>query len=64
MRNRNVDQGIANVDYVLSDKDRLGVKYYVQNNPTTNPFGAVGCAARISATTFGRQPGGVASTTR
>ena len=36
-----VDQGIANVDYVLSDKDRLGVKYYVQDNPTTNPFGAV-----------------------
>ena len=38
----NVDQGIANVDYVLSDKDRLSVKYYVQDNPTTNPFGAVG----------------------
>ena len=37
-----VDQGIANVDYVVSDKDRLGVKYYVQNNPTTTPFGAVG----------------------
>jgi hypothetical protein len=38
----NVDQGIANVDYVASDKDRLSVKYYVQQNPTTNPFGAVG----------------------
>ena len=25
-----VDQGIANVDYVVNDKDRLGVKYYVQ----------------------------------
>ena len=37
-----VDQGIANVDYVLSDKDRLGVKYYVQTDPTTNPFGAAG----------------------
>jgi hypothetical protein len=37
-----VNQGIANVDYVLSDKDRLGVKYYVQSDPTTNPFGAVG----------------------
>jgi hypothetical protein len=38
----NVDQGIANVDYEISDKDRLGVKYYVQTDPTTNPFGAAG----------------------
>jgi hypothetical protein len=38
----NVNQGIANIDYVLSDKDRLGVKYYVQTDPTTNPFGAAG----------------------
>ena len=40
----NVDQGIANVDYVVSDRDRLSVKYFVQDNPTTNPFGAVGSA--------------------
>jgi len=38
----NVDQGIANFDYVASDKDRVSGKYYVQQNPTTNPFGAVG----------------------
>ncbi|HEX4809959.1 MAG TPA: carboxypeptidase regulatory-like domain-containing protein [Bryobacteraceae bacterium] len=38
----NVDQGIANIDYVASDKDRLSGKYYTQQNPTTNPFGAVG----------------------
>ena len=38
----NVDQGIANVDYVVNDKDRLGVKYYIQDNPTSSPFGAVG----------------------
>jgi hypothetical protein len=37
-----VDQGIASVDYVLSDKDRFSVKYYTQSDPTTNPFGAVG----------------------
>jgi len=37
-----VDQGIANVDYEVSDKDRLGIKYYVQTNPTSNPFGAKG----------------------
>ncbi len=38
----NVDQGIAGIDYVVSSKDRLSGKYYYQNNPTTNPFGAVG----------------------
>ncbi len=38
----NVDQGIAGLDYVLSDKDRLSGKYYYQSNPTTNPFGSVG----------------------
>jgi len=38
----NVDQGIANVDYEISDKDRLGIKYYVQTDPTSNPFGAAG----------------------
>ncbi len=38
----NVDQGIANIDYAVSDNDRLTGKYYYQNNPTTNPFGAVG----------------------
>jgi hypothetical protein len=37
-----VDQGIANIDYILSNKDRLGVKYYIQDNPTTNPFGSIG----------------------
>ncbi len=37
-----VDQGIANIDYAISDKDRLTGKYYVQTNPTNNPFGAVG----------------------
>jgi len=38
----NVDQGIADVDYVVNDKDRLGAKFYVQQNPTVSPFGAVG----------------------
>jgi hypothetical protein len=38
----NVDQGIATVDYNASDKDRLTVKYFIQDDPTTNPFGAVG----------------------
>ena len=38
----NVDQGIGNVDYNVNDMDRLTVKLYYQNDPTTNPFGAVG----------------------
>jgi hypothetical protein len=36
-----VNQGIIDVDYDISDRDRLSVKYYIQDNPTTNPFGAV-----------------------
>ena len=38
----NVNQGIASVDYVLSSNDRLAARYYLQSNPTNNPFGAVG----------------------
>jgi hypothetical protein len=37
-----VNQAIGGVDYVFSPKDRIATKYYFQNNPTTNPFGAVG----------------------
>jgi hypothetical protein len=37
-----VNQGIGNIDYVVSDNDRLTGKYYYQTDPTTNPFGAVG----------------------
>jgi hypothetical protein len=38
----NVDQAIGTVDYVVNDRDRLSAKYYFQNSPTTNPFGAAG----------------------
>ena len=38
----NIDQGVADIDYVLSEKDRISGKYYVQNDPTSSPFGAVG----------------------
>jgi hypothetical protein len=37
-----VDQGIADLDYQVSDRDHLAGKYYIQDNPTTSPFGAVG----------------------
>ncbi len=37
-----VNQGIFGVDYVLSSKDRLSARYYIQSNPTNNPFGSVG----------------------
>ncbi len=38
----NVNQGIANIDYAISDKDRLTGRYYAQSNPTSTPYGAVG----------------------
>jgi len=37
-----VDQGIVDIDYQVNDRNRLSGKYYIQNNPTTSPFGAVG----------------------
>lgn len=37
-----VNQGIANIDYAINQNDRLAVKYFVQDNPTTNPFGSTG----------------------
>ena len=37
-----VDQAIGDIDYVLSDKDRLSGKYYFQRDPTSDPFGAAG----------------------
>ena len=36
-----VNQGSANIDYVVSDRDRLTAKYYIQSDPTTTPFAAV-----------------------
>ena len=50
----NVDQGIANIDYVVSDMDRLTGKYYLQNNPTTNPVRGGRRSARFSAATCRR----------
>ncbi len=37
-----VNQGIFSLDYLVNAKDRLAARYYVQTNPTSNPFGAVG----------------------
>ena len=37
-----VNQGISNIDYAVNERDRLSGKFYIQDNPTTNPFGAVG----------------------
>ena len=35
-----VDQGIIDIDYQVNAKDRLSAKYYIQNDPITNPFGS------------------------
>ena len=59
----NVDQGSANVDYNVSEKDRLSAKYYIQDDPTTNPFGsgsnALGFTQQLSA---GSQVGSIQNT--
>src|SRR5580704_1415041 len=36
-----VNQANGNIDYLVSDKDRLSGKYYFQNDPTTTPFASV-----------------------
>jgi len=59
-----VDQGIANIDYSFSDKDRLTGKFYYQNDPTTNPFGAVGDLLGFSqALQAGSEVGTISNTT-
>jgi carboxypeptidase family protein/TonB-dependent receptor-like protein len=59
-----VDQGIADVDYAISDKDRLSLRYYVQQDPTSGPFGAddylLGFPQQLSA---GSQVISIANTT-
>jgi len=59
----NVDQGIANVDYVVNDKDRLAVKYYIQKDPIDNPFAPsdalIGFGQNINA---GSQVGAISNT--
>lgn len=59
-----VDQGNANVDYIFSEKDRLAVKYYSQNDPTTTPFGygddTLGFAQQLAA---GSQVGSIDNST-
>ena len=48
-----VNQGSANLDYLFSDKDRFAAKYYIQDDPTTNPFGygsnALGFPTQLAA---------------
>jgi len=36
------DQGIVNIDYLISNNDRLTGKYFIQHDPTSTPFGPVG----------------------
>lgn len=46
----NVDQGNANVDYLFSQRDRISVKYYTQNDPTSDPFGYGGSSLGFGQT--------------
>ena len=34
----NANQAIADIDYNFSEKDRIAIKYFYQNAPTTSPF--------------------------
>ncbi|MGC2656628.1 MAG: carboxypeptidase regulatory-like domain-containing protein [Bryobacteraceae bacterium] len=59
-----VDQGNANVDYVFSERDRLSVKYYIQNDPTVDPFGYGGDSLGFGQTlSAGSQVGSIDNTT-
>jgi hypothetical protein len=59
----NVDQGIGGVDFAVTDKDRLSVKYYVQNDPSTSPVGAAGVLLVFPQTlSAGSQVGSLANT--
>jgi hypothetical protein len=59
-----VDQGIANVDYLISNNDRLTARYFVQNDPTSTPFGAVGGTLGFPQTlSAGSQVGSIDNTT-
>lgn len=60
----NVDQGNANVDYVFGDRDRISVKYYIQNDPTVDPFGYGGDSLGFGQTlSAGSQVGSIDNTT-
>lgn len=60
----NVDQGNANIDYVFNDHDRLAVKYYIQNDPTSDPFGYSGYSLGFGQTlNSGSQVGSIDNTT-
>ncbi len=58
-----MDQGSGNVDYLISSKDRLSAKYFIQNDPTTSPFGSksatLGFAQQLQA---GSQVGSIENT--
>jgi len=58
-----VNQGVANADYLVNDKDRLSVKYFIQDDPTTNPFTAQSNALGFPQTlTAGSQVGAIQNT--
>ena len=42
-----LNQGIANIDYLLNSNNRLTGKYFGQNNPTTTPFGPITNASTL-----------------
>lgn len=58
------DQGIVNIDYAVNNNDRITGKYFIQNDPTSTPFGAVGGTLGFPQTlSAGSQVGSIENTT-
>jgi hypothetical protein len=58
------DQGIINIDYALNNNDRLTGRYYIQNDPTSTPYGAIGGTLGFPQTlSAGSQVGTIENTT-
>lgn len=59
-----VNQGIANIDYMVNNNDRLTARYFGQNDPTSTPFGPVGYTLGFPQTLdAGSQVGSIENTT-
>ena len=56
------NMGVGDLDYNVSDKDRLSLKFFTQTNPTTNPFGGSPTVGFAKVTQAGSQTATLANT--
>ncbi|HUE04126.1 MAG TPA: carboxypeptidase-like regulatory domain-containing protein, partial [Bryobacteraceae bacterium] len=57
------NMGVGDLDYLVSDKDRLALKFFTQTNPTTNPFGGSPTLGFAKVTQAGAQTATLDNTT-